>query len=82
MVVCDGGLGRRTLLNNADYTRYRVPLGKSFSLRDVNPEDTQGHPGKKRARKQLSANLERLSTLQEQLYAEFEGSILIVVQAM
>ena len=82
MVVCDGGLGRRTLLNNADYTRYRVPLGKTFSLRDVNPEDTHGHPGKKRARKQLSANLERLSTLQEQLYAEFEGSILIVVQAM
>jgi len=69
-------------VNNADYTRYRVRPGKAFSLRDVNPEDTQGHPGKKRARKQLRANLERLSTLQERLYAESEGSVLIVVQAM
>jgi len=45
-------------VNNVDYTRYRVRPGKAFSLRDVNPEDTQDHPGKKRARKQLSANLE------------------------
>jgi len=49
-------------LNNADYIRYRVPPGKAFSIRDVNPEDTQDHPGKKRARKQLRANLERLSS--------------------
>jgi polyphosphate kinase 2 (PPK2 family) len=48
----------------------------------VNPEDTQGHPGKKQASKQLRANLERLSTLQERLHTESEGSVLIVVQAM
>jgi PPK2 family polyphosphate:nucleotide phosphotransferase len=69
-------------LNNADYTRYRVRPGEAFSLRDVDPEDTQGHPGKKPARKQLRANLERLSTLQERLYAESESSVLMVVQAM
>ena len=68
--------------NKADYTRYRVRPGKAFSLGTVNPEDTQGYPGKKRARKQLRANLERLSTLQERLYAESGGSVLIVVQAM
>ena len=69
-------------MNGADYTRYRVRPGTDFSLRNIDPEDTQGLPGKKRARKQLRANLERMSTLQERLYAESEGSILIVVQAM
>jgi PPK2 family polyphosphate:nucleotide phosphotransferase len=69
-------------LKNADYTRYLVPPGKAFSLGTVDPDDTQGYPGKDLARKQLRASLKRTSTLQERLYAESERSVLLVVQAM
>jgi len=62
---------------------YRVEHGKSFRLKDVDPDDTLGleidaHEAKATLRK----GVERLSKLQEMLYAQDRWSVLVIFQAM
>jgi len=63
--------------------RYRVQNAKKFKLRDYDPADTAGlRIDKKKARKALAKDIERLSDLQERLYAQDRWSVLLVFQAM
>jgi len=61
---------------------FRVPSNGSFKLAKVDPGDTCGIPGKKEARKELRRIHERLTTLQEVLYAQAKHAVLVVLQAM
>ncbi|WP_207956234.1 PPK2 family polyphosphate kinase [Rubrobacter marinus] len=63
------------------HERYRVEPSAAFRLDGVNPEETQGLRGKE-ARGLLAGELEKLSGLQERLYAEGKRSLLLVLQAM
>ena len=63
--------------------RYRVDNAKKFKLRDYDPADTAGlRIDKKKAKKALAKDIERLSELQERLYAQDRWSVLLVFQAM
>ncbi|KQX66900.1 hypothetical protein ASD06_05415 [Angustibacter sp. Root456] len=67
--------------------RELVAVGEGFQLSDVDPHSTPGFGGNKRAGKAaLAAGEQRLSGLQERLYAESKGggkrSLLLVVQGM
>jgi PPK2 family polyphosphate:nucleotide phosphotransferase len=61
---------------------YRVTAGERFRLKHVRPEDTRGIGSKAAAREYLRRGVERLSELQEQLYAQNQWSVLLVIQAM
>jgi PPK2 family polyphosphate:nucleotide phosphotransferase len=61
--------------------KYRVEDGK-FSLADYDPDDTDGFDGgKEEAQQELEELGERLSTLQNLLYAEKQHKLLVVLQA-
>ena len=63
--------------------RYRIENAKKFKLRDFDPADTAGlRIDKKKAKKALAKDIERLSDLQERLYAQDRWSVLLVFQAM
>jgi PPK2 family polyphosphate:nucleotide phosphotransferase len=69
---------RRKLLN-----RYRVTSGKGFSLKDHDPADTGGTDLEKEEGEQLlTEGVERLSSLQQLLYADGRWSLLAAFQAM
>ncbi|MFO7587357.1 MAG: polyphosphate kinase 2 family protein [Gemmatimonadota bacterium] len=60
---------------------FLVPFDGSFDLRKA-PTAPDDDPGKKRARKELEASIERLRELQRMLYAQDRWSVLLVFQAM
>ena len=61
----------------------RVPPGRKINLsQDFDPSDTGGVPNRETARALLAKNVEKLSRLQEMLYAQDTYSVLIVLQAM
>ncbi|BBK39107.1 hypothetical protein STAQ_41850 [Allostella sp. ATCC 35155] len=63
--------------------RYRVDDGKRFRLKDRDPADCAGLSIEKREAKQMLAEgVERLSKLQEVLYAQDRWSVLTIFQAM
>jgi len=63
---------------------YRITKGKGFRLRDIDPGDTGplSNLDKDEAEKLLANGIERLSELQEMLYAQDRRSLLLVFQAM
>jgi PPK2 family polyphosphate:nucleotide phosphotransferase len=61
---------------------YVVPAGGSVSLKDYDPDDTAKYQGKEDAAKDLQANIETLSALQDVLYAENSRALLLIFQAM
>ncbi len=62
---------------------YRVKSGRKIKLSDYDPEDkTQFSGGKKAAEARLVELVQRLSELQEVLYAEHKHKILVVLQAL
>ncbi len=62
---------------------YRIARGKSFRLADVDPADTRGLDiDAREARATLKKGVERLSELQEMLYAQDRWSVLVIFQAM
>jgi len=66
-----------------DYSqRYRVDNGRKFRLRDFDPGDSSSLESKKRAEKELPSGIERLSDLQDKLYAQDRWAILLIFQAM
>ncbi len=63
--------------------RYRVTSGKQFRLKDHDPADTGGHLlDRAKAEALLAAGVQRLSELQERLYAGDQWALLCVFQAM
>ncbi len=62
---------------------YRIDKGKSFRLKDISPKDTRGLDiDAKEAHASLKKGVERLSELQEMLYAQDRWSVLVIFQAM
>ena len=64
--------------------RYRVVKGKKFRLKDIDPADTGEFESefKQEAQALLASERERLSDLQEKLYAQNHWAVLLVFQAM
>ena len=71
-------------MNAADIVdRYRVSEGKGFHLADHDPGDTAGLDiDKKQAQSLLQLSVQRLSELQEKLYAQDRWAVLLIFQAM
>lgn len=63
---------------------YRVKDSKGFRLKDTDPADTGEFKSeqKKESREWLQHSVERLSQLQEKLYAQDHWSLLLIIQAM
>lgn len=63
--------------------RFRIDKPGKFRLSDHNPAECCGLTiGKREAKAMLAEGIERLSSLQEQLYANNRWSVLVVLQAM
>lgn len=61
---------------------YRVEHGKKFRLKDLEPADTQGLDLKEQADELLKQGVERLSDMQQKLYAQDRWAVLLIFQAM
>ena len=61
---------------------FRVEDGGQFRLKDFDPAETLGLKSKEHAQEALERGIERLSAMQEKLYAQDRWAILIVLQAM
>jgi len=62
--------------------RYRITDGSGFSLKDFDPEDTWKLKSKEGAQKWLDKSIQRLSEMQDKLYAQDNWSLLLIFQAM
>jgi PPK2 family polyphosphate:nucleotide phosphotransferase len=61
---------------------FAVSPGKKLRLQDFDPDYTGGYDNKDDAKQQTKKNLERLTELQEMLYAQGKKALLIVLQGM
>src|SRR4051794_26586810 len=63
---------------------YRVTQGKNFRLADHDPGDTGGlgSEGKAEAKDLLHRGLDRLTDLQDKLYAQNRWAVLLIFQAL
>jgi PPK2 family polyphosphate:nucleotide phosphotransferase len=62
--------------------RYRVVDGTKFRLADIDPADTWKLKSKDQAQEWLAGGVEKLSRLQEKLYAQDRWAVLLIFQAM
>src|SRR6266540_850996 len=63
--------------------RYRVPPGKKFRLKPLDPSDTAWlSGGGKEAKKLLEDGLDELTDLQTKLYAQNRLGVLVILQGM
>ena len=62
--------------------RFRIEGGRGFRLKDFDPADTHGFKSKQKAEDRLAHDIERLSDLQQKLYAQDRWALLVVLQAM
>src|SRR5947209_7187264 len=65
-----------------DIDKFRVKEGSKVDLKDHPCDFTDGFTDKSAAKVDLAKNVERLSELQDTLYAQNIYSLLIVIQAM
>ena len=65
-----------------NFEKYRVAEGKKFQLKDHRTDDTGDYRDKEDAVDDLQRNIERLTELQDTLYAQNVHALLIVFQAM
>jgi PPK2 family polyphosphate:nucleotide phosphotransferase len=65
-----------------NYPRYRVEPGVRFRLADLDPDTSEHYKKKKDVEAELEKCRQRISQLQQRLYAENQRSLLIVLQAM
>jgi PPK2 family polyphosphate:nucleotide phosphotransferase len=59
-----------------------APVSPPLRLRDVDPDEDGGYPGKQHVRSELDELRRRIRALQERLYAERQQALLIVLQAI
>ena len=69
-------------MTHKDYSKLLVKPGDRVDLADFDPDSTGSFKAKHHARAQLSTDIQRLSDLQEMLYAKSEYALLIVLQGM
>ena len=65
-----------------NYPQYRVEPGTKIRLADFDPDTSEHYKKKKDVEAELEKCRERISQLQQRLYAENQRSLLIVLQAM
>lgn len=65
-----------------DVKKFLVPEGKKLNLKDYKTDFTGDYKDKKEAVADLTTNIERLSKLQDTLYAQNTHAILLIFQAM
>jgi PPK2 family polyphosphate:nucleotide phosphotransferase len=65
-----------------NYPQYRVEPGVRFSLAALDPDTSEHYKKKKDVEAELEKCRQRISQLQQRLYAEIQRSLLIVLQAM
>ena len=65
-----------------DQDRFLVRPGRTFTLRDHDPDDTGKFAGKEDAAGKLEKDLASLETLQGLLYAQDQHAVLVILQAM
>ena len=63
-------------------SRYRVDRPKKFRLKKTDPSDTWKLKSKDKAEEHLARGVERLSELQDKLYAQDRWGVLLIFQAM
>jgi len=61
---------------------FRIADGLHFRLKDFSPSETLGLKSKEHAQETLQRGVQRLSELQEKLYAQDRWAILLILQAM
>src|SRR4029077_4007731 len=61
---------------------YRVEDGSKFRLKDFDPGDTSGVKSKTRAAEILANGVQRLTELQDKLYAQDRWALLLIFQGM
>jgi PPK2 family polyphosphate:nucleotide phosphotransferase len=61
---------------------FRVTDGRKFRLKQIDPDDTRHIESKKEAAKLLEQGVQRLSELQDTLYAQDRWAVLLIFQAM
>lgn len=62
--------------------KFRVSEGKKLNLKDHKTDDTDGFSEKDAAKDDLAKNIEKMSILQDTMYAQDTQALLIVFQAM
>lgn len=62
--------------------QFLVKENASFTLSDIDPEDTGKYDSKEKVAKQLAENIEKIEELQGMLYAQNKYAVLIIFQAM
>ena len=65
-----------------DVKKFLVPEGKKLNLKNYKSDFTGDYKDKKEAAEHLTTNIERLSKLQDVLYAQNTHAILLIFQAM
>lgn len=65
-----------------DVSAYKIIEGKELRLSDIPTNDTGKYQSKQEAAAKLEENIERMSALQDKLYAQDKYSVLIILQAM
>ena len=69
-------------MTQRDYAELSVQPCEDIDLADFDPGSTGNFKSKRHARTQLRADIQRLSALQDMLYAKSEYALLIVLQGM
>ncbi len=74
--------GKKASGPGPDYPRYRIAPNKKVNLSKVDPDETEHYTDEESGLKDLEEQRQRISELQERLFAEEKRSLLVVLQAM
>lgn len=74
--------GKKASGPGPDYSKYRIDFNKKFDLSKVDPDETEHYTDEESALRDLEEQRQRISELQERLFAEEKRSLLVVLQAM
>src|SRR5687767_4224494 len=74
--------GKKASGPGPDYPRYRIDTGKKLNLSKIDPDETEHYTDEESALRDLEEQRQRISELQERLFAEEKRSLLVVLQAM
>ncbi len=80
--VKPGDKGKKASGSGPDYPRYRIAPNKKVILSKVDPDETEHYTDEESGLKDLEEQRQRISELQERLFAEEKRSLLVVLQAM
>jgi PPK2 family polyphosphate:nucleotide phosphotransferase len=69
-------------MKKLDVSAYRVDSGKGFKLAKVKTDDTGNYRSKDEAAKDLAENIQKITELQDRLYAADRYALLVIIQAM